>query len=1273
MGIVKDVVKKAIVSKAEKVGDGIAKLSVLSPEQVEVLQQKRKEYFSNLQKFDPNDLANVALTEKYLAAAGIDIFNAYLPQLTELYTPVDFSFEYPDGFNAPDNIRYYNITKWVTDKKENSLEKLINVYAVLSNEDCNIALIFHRTRTGTDVYIAVVSKKNSQSKDYANGLSNRLADAIKGNFPGAEFKEATNLNGGKLDFLSNFDYKNYSVAAATNIATEKSEKFISQTIEKLLDGNIPESDEKSYTIILLATPIDDVEERKLTLSQLASSLTPFSTWQTNYTYTNSESNSSTANGGVNLGISAGVQRGYSYGTTVADGTTQSSSSAQGTSEGSTTGETTGTNESTSNSNGEAINNQQTTGNTQTSTESSSVQNSSVKTATESTASGTISNETKSASGTIGVAEQVNVSQSTGGSASLGVGPVGGSVYSQTTVGVGVSSSQSVTTSVANTEGTTFQSTQGSSISLGTAQMTGKATSESLSSSVSEGTTISHNVAETIGKTLARSISNTATKTLTNTLGQAVSKTISTANNIANSVNLGGNFGVNFARASTVNVTVGENEGITQNFANNNIKHTIEVLEDQMKRYEQSVALGMWDFAAYVVSPDKSTANNVAHSYLALTQGEQSYMSKAAINVWDGSRTDDSNNNPAKCIMKYLENLHHPIFALETNGTSSDDIMLYPAIVTATTALSGKELAYSLNMPKSSIAGLPVLECVPFGRNVISYSNNVTEKPNDAKIKLGNIFHMNHEEAAKVSLSKNSLASHTFITGSTGTGKSNTIYRILSELHSSDVKFLVIEPAKGEYKNVFGNMDDVAVYGTNPLISDVLRINPFSFPDNIHILEHLDRLVEIFNVCWPMYAAMPAVLKSAVEKSYIDCGWDMIRSESKIGEKLYPTFNDVARNIKTIIDTSEYDAENKGAYKGSLLTRLQSLSTGLNGMIFTSNELDSKQLFDSNAIVDLSRVGSSETKSLIMGMLVMKLQEHRMSEAVGMNSELKHLTVLEEAHNILRRSSSKNSEGSDIQGKSVEMLANAIAEMRTYGEGFIIADQAPELMDMAVIRNTNTKIIMRLPDQSDRELVGKAANLDDDQIKELAKLPCGVASVYQNEWIQPVLCKVQKCRSDSSTYKCDVNIQTIQSTDDEKLKEILLDKIIRNLMIKGDGLGELTALKAQIIHSGLDSGLKYNYLKLLKKLPDKDNDAINGLLYVLLDAENAARAASDCSNIDEWTKIFIENLKMPLEQFGTEFMEMIIKRLLLKQTEVDRSYNNILLSAVEKFNYGGVSL
>ena len=216
--------------------------------------------------------------------------------------------------------------------------------------------------------------------------------------------------------------------------------------------------------------------------------------------------------------------------------------------------------------------------------------------------------------------------------------------------------------------------------------------------------------------------------------------------------------------------------------------------------------------------------------------------------------------------------------------------------------------------------------------------------------------MHAEEKLPVALNTNSLTSHTFITGATGSEKSNTVYQMISELQKNGAKFLVIEPAKGEYKHIFGMQDDVSVYGTNPAQTPLLRINPFKFPKGSHILEHLDRLVEIFNVCWPMYAAMPAVLKEAVERSYQDAGWNLTESTNPYGENLYPSFADVVRNIRSIIDSSDYDAENKGAYKGSLITRLRSLTNGLNGLIFTNDAIADSDLFDKNVIIDLSRVG-----------------------------------------------------------------------------------------------------------------------------------------------------------------------------------------------------------------------------------------------------------------------------------------------------------------------------
>ena len=1241
MGVLLEKIKAGAIKKYERAGDKLAKLSKLTPGQIADIGEKREQYLSKIPNMD--DPAAIELTSRLIGTSSVEIQNSYLSQLKEVYLPEALESE----FDSKGRISYFDITKWVTDKNENSLEKLISVYEVLAERSCNIALIYHRTRCGCNVCLAAVNTSDNPDPAIVDEDLKKLMSSVKGNFPGSSISE---LKDGPICCLR--DDKPYSVAIVSNVPSEKSEKFLSQTMEKLLDGIIPtdEDGKDEYTIVLLATPILNIEERKNRLGELYTALSPYASWQTNYTFTESDATNALANFGVNVGVSAGVQAGRNQGSNNTVGNSENTSEA--------------------------------------------IQESEADSVTDTKQEGQSDN----------------------------VGGYGG-------VNAGV---------------------------------------------INAGATYNHGW----NKSTSKSVGKTIGKAVTNTVGRAITNTVGKYAGTSQGVNAGANLGANFARSSSVTATVGCNEGITQSFTNYNIKHLLENLENQMKRIEQSVALGMWDFAAYVLSEDVNIANNVAHSYLALTQGEESYLSKSAVNLWHGNM-NDLETDKAKEIYKYIQTLRHPQFTIDNSLVYEvPTFFLYPLRVNATTALSGKELAFSLNFPKKSISGLPVFECASFGRNIsvydeseevkvlkkvtkeiedidynietykkridyfetkinylesISKDNNleskieskdneikekitkqkeikkqlesfqeeieklnkekqqvneeiiniqdsvikgnkeiqdflkknkiltdnnklaelkekafanskeishlmgeleetehklndfyeknkeeynnlmdnfkkideeiwylqedvskykvefeetkkiekykenqeenkkkleekkkkkekiicdqktIEEKVNKLQLKLGTIFHMNQEEKESfVTLDSNSLTSHVFITGSTGSGKSNTVYQILSEAKNKGKKFLVIEPAKGEYKNVFGN--EVEVYGTNPKLTKLLKINPFSFPKDIHVLEHMDRLVEIFNVCWPMYAAMPAVLKEAVEKSYEDAGWDLVKSENSKGQDIYPTFADVAQNIKIIIDTSEYDNENKGAYKGSLLTRLKSLTNGLNGQIFTSTGIEDAKIFDENVIIDLSRVGSQETKSLLMGILILKLQEYRMAEG-NMNADLNHITVLEEAHNILKRTSTEQaSESANLAGKSVEMLTNAIAEMRTYGEGFIIADQAPALLDMAVIRNTNTKIIMRLPDLSDRELVGKAANLNDNQITELAKLARGIAAVYQNEWIEPVLCKVKKHEYDPKKY-------TPTPDSDDNVEKINKTRIyIATLLSNGDSLSEADSME-----------------------------------------------------------------------------------------------------------------
>lgn len=1086
-------IKNAIMRAADKAGNAVATVSVLSSSQLDEVDKKRTAYLS--EKPNPADEQAVELTNRLLATAAVELHNAYLPQLRNVYAPIDPSIEYPTGFNADNNIRFVNITKWIVDPNEDSLEKLVNVYDVLSDEDCNIALVFNRTSASTEVFLAVVNSDNARDNIDADNFSRRMSDALRGNFPGSEVGPA---NRGPIPCLDNRRLS--SVAAVSNIPAEKNEKFVTQTIEKVLDGIVPGRPSEDYTIVLLATPIHDIESRKLRLAELHSLLTPYASWTTNYTYHQNDSIGSSATIGINAGVSAGRQVG--------------------------------------------------------------------------------SNQA--------VAQNYNETDSTNGS-------------------ISESSNESVTDSSTSTESITDTVTDGrnESSSGGVNLVVSASHTESSSHSTSTATGTSSSTGKAISSSLGKAV--------TSGVGKAVSKGASVTSGVSQAVNLGANFGGSFARSSTITATIGADEGITQTFKNYSIQHALEILELQMKRYDLASALGMWDFCAYVLSEDHNVANNVAHTYLALTQGKESYMSQAAVNLWRGDLGEQSADAAAIC--SYLRDLRHPVFALSPALLDQHpSFSVYPATVDATAALSGKELAYSLNFPKKSVPGLPVIECASFGRNVSTFDGTQPQQG----LCIGKVFHMHREEHIRTFLSKDSLASHTFVTGSTGAGKTNTVCRILDQALNQQVNFLVIEPAKGEYKDVYGGREDVNVFGTNPEFTPLLRINPFSFPSGIHVLEHLDRLIEIFNVCWPMYAAMPAVLKDAVARSYEDCGWDLAASDNPYGADLFPCFADVARNVREILDSSEYDAENKGAYKGSLLTRLNSLTNGLNGMMLSSSEVDATVLFDANTVIDLSRIGSAETKSLLMGLLVLKLQEHRMTKKKGMNQPLRHLTVLEEAHNLLKRSSSsQGSESGDLTGKSVEMISNAIAEMRTYGEGFIIADQAPGLLDMAAIRNTNTKIIHRLPDLSDRELAGRAANLNDQQIIELARLPKGVAAIYQNDWVEPVLCKIAKAEDgERFTYSRPIDDVASNQSDDALA--------VARMLAYGISIGteaELHSIRERLDRLHIDASTKVKILRTVQNPPTEPRITKLGPVMSTLfpNVVKAVENERECSDeAEQWT-------------------------------------------------------
>jgi len=608
------------------------------------------------------------------------------------------------------------------------------------------------------------------------------------------------------------------------------------------------------------------------------------------------------------------------------------------------------------------------------------------------------------------------------------------------------------------------------------------------------------------------------------------------------------------------VSTGTTDTTTTEYRDKAIEDLLEKVDLNLTRLKESSSYGLWDCAAYIIARDKKTVAIGGSTFKSLMLGESSRVEKTHINLFGSEKGEMT-----EVILDTLRYCEHPRFRIPASDSSEEQI------VRSANAVSGREMAIYMSMPRKSIPGVLVSEMAEFGRNVFS-----KPRETDQFIRVGSVYHMDQVENTDVDLTVDSLTAHCFITGSTGSGKSNTMYTLLEQLslrpkqinemvtlydqlgsydrvaeemqlpteyvqkyvrsakrrpHLTEaIPFLVIEPAKGEYRREFGKIPGINIFCTNAAQGQMLKINPFYFNPEIHILEHLDRLVEIFNACWEMYAAMPAILKDAIERTYINKGWDLLNSVFiKPGIPVYPTFSDLLIELPKVIDKSGYSADTKGDYTGALVTRVQSLTNGIYGQIFCDDfDIDEATMFDQNTIIDLSRVGSTETKALLMGMIVLRLTEYRMSGHIPMNSKLRHVTVLEEAHNLLKNTNGiRGTAGNQVVAKSVEMIVNSIAEMRTYGEGFFIVDQSPTSVDIAAVKNTNTKIIMRLPEKDDCELVGRAVSLTDKQIAELSKLKVGVAVVMQNDWTEAVLAKIDPASHEYQTHTPTVDYMTMK--------------------------------------------------------------------------------------------------------------------------------------------------
>jgi DNA helicase HerA-like ATPase len=505
-----------------------------------------------------------------------------------------------------------------------------------------------------------------------------------------------------------------------------------------------------------------------------------------------------------------------------------------------------------------------------------------------------------------------------------------------------------------------------------------------------------------------------------------------------------------------------------------------------------------------ISVNRSQSTYQEKQAISLLENKVKYLEAAAQNgLWATQTWLLSNNSViAQTGAALLHNafssnssLLEPIRTLQCNSNrTSSDLILEP--------VNSKHLAALTCLPSEEHFGYEVVDYVRFG----AIGKPVV--PSIEYIHIGAIVDRGIATNNNFQIPLNDLTKHGSIFGVTGSGKTNTCFNILEQIDRYQIPFLVIEGAKSEYRQLLNHpqfQSRLKIFTIGDETASPIRLNPFQVPPGILIQTHIDYLKSLFSAAFNFYGPMPYILERGIQEIYEECGWDLITNTNRYdanNPRAFPTLADLLERVKIITERMGYAGEILSNIKAALVARLEQLchGGGKGPMFNTRQSVNFAELLQSPCIFELKQVVSDDEKAFFIGLILTNLYEYHEIRAsrgeIAEGSPLNHLTLIEEAHRLLRNQSTVQSEDiANPQGRAIEVFTNMLAEVRAYGEGILIAEQLPVKLVSDAIKNTNLKIIHRLVSRDDRQVIGATLDLDETQERYLTRLEKGQAIAY----------------------------------------------------------------------------------------------------------------------------------------------------------------------------------
>ena len=367
--------------------------------------------------------------------------------------------------------------------------------------------------------------------------------------------------------------------------------------------------------------------------------------------------------------------------------------------------------------------------------------------------------------------------------------------------------------------------------------------------------------------------------------------------------------------------------------------------------------------------------------------------------------------------------------------------------------------------------------------------------NGGDIRLGQLLSTSGRKAM-IGTGLANFSRHALIVGMPGTGKTTFSVNILLQFYKCNpsIPFLAIEPTKTEYRAMIDAIPDLQVFtpGRNDVVPFI--INPFLPPEGITLEVFKPSLLSAFKAAFSMPNPLDILFAKAIDVCYTEHGW---RPYTKVNDPEATPFGlqEFIRSFKTVIRSSEYSGETKGNMESAGVFRLTDLITKNSNIYDTEKGIPLSDLLKKPTVIELNAIGDREQKALIMALLLINIVLYTKHNQAG-DGRLKNILLIDEAHVLLGNQATVTSENSATAGAStVQAIQDMILEIRSYGTGIIIADQSPEKVTHEVVGNTDIKVVFRLEDIKDRQLIRNNTNMSDADEHNLAILNTGEAYVY----------------------------------------------------------------------------------------------------------------------------------------------------------------------------------